>query len=446
MSPARKTTTPHPLSTAAAALSLNRRGFLKVAGLGAGALALSGCGGSDASGGSVTLQFVHPEVEGSFDPLVKAYAGEQPDVTIKPTNVPFDQLQSTLQSRLGQGDTSIDVYTVDPPRVPGIVARKQLLDISDLRSEAEERVVSGQLDPNIIDDKLWSLPIWTSEQFLYYNPELLKAAGIKPPPMDPEQRWTWEQVTEAAERAQAAGAKHGLLIEQINRYYQLQPLPESLGGGPGLSGDDLLTPDLTNDGWVTAMQWYQDIHERGIAPRGVAPDQMGPLFQEGKAAFYVGGPWVIPGWKEAKAAFRIAPHPYFEDGEPVTPTDSWSWGVNPDSERTEQATEFLRWAALTKEGSLSTIEKIFIPPANAEAFKEYVKRLDASVPGVTEGAGDLMLYELENTAIHRPRSLGYIQFEELMVNVFEDIRNGSDIEERLAEAEEELTAAFSRLT
>lgn len=429
-------------------MSVFRSMRIRAAACAVAVLTLVACGGDGegtADDGPVTLQFIHPEVKGSFEPLIKAYEAEHPDVTIETANVPFDQLQSTLQSRLGQGDTSIDVYTVDPSRIPGIVAREQLLDISDLRDEAEKATVPGSLAPNIVDDKLWSLPIWTSEQFLYYNPDLLAEGGVTPPSEDSAQRWTWEQVVEAAAQARAAGAEHGLLIEQINRYYQLQVLPESLGGGPGLSGDDLLTPDLTNDGWVDAMTWYQGIHEQGIAPRGIAPDQMGPLFQEGKAAFYVGGPWVIPGWKEAGASFGIAAHPYFEGGDPVTPTDSWSWGINPNSENVEEAKEFLRWAALTTEGNLATIEKIFIPPTNAEAFDEYVTRLDASVPGVTDGAGDLMLDELENTAIHRPGSLGYIQFEEMMVNVFEDIRNGSDVEDRLATAEDELATAFSRL-
>ncbi|WP_158602840.1 ABC transporter substrate-binding protein [Jiangella rhizosphaerae] len=428
-----------------------RAGRLAVAGV--AVIALAACGGGteagggdgEDDGGTVTLQFIHPEVAGSFDPLIEAYEASHPGVRIEATNVPFDQLQSTLQSRLSQGDSSIDVYTVDPSRIPGIVAREQLLDISDLMDQAEEATIPSSLEPNVVDGKLWSLPIWTSEQYLYYNPTLLEQAGITPPSKDPAQRWTWEQVVEAARQAQAAGAEHGLLIEQINRYYQLQPLAESLGGGPGLSGDDLLTPDLTNDGWVRAMTWFRDIHESGVAPRGIAPDQMGPLFAAGKAAFYVGGPWVIPGWKAENAAFGIAPHPYFADGEPATPTDSWSWGISPHSEHVEEAKEFLEWAALTTEGSLATIEKIFIPPTNAEAFDEYMGRLDASVPGVTEGAGDLMLHELENTAVHRPPSLGYIQFEEMMVNVFEDIRNGSDPEERLSKAEEELESAFSRL-
>ncbi|PSL05857.1 carbohydrate ABC transporter substrate-binding protein (CUT1 family) [Haloactinopolyspora alba] len=416
----------------------------------AGMCTLAACGGAgtDAEGGSgetVTLQFVHPEVAGSFDPLVKAYEAEHPNVRIETTNVPFDQLQSTLQSRLGQGDTSIDVYTADPSRIPGIVARGQLLEISDLRDEAEAATIPSAMEPNIVDGSLWSLPIWTSSQYLYYNPDLLAQAGVEPPTKDPAKRWTWKQVTDAARKAQAAGAEHGLLIEQVNRYYQLQPLAESLGGGPGLEGDDLLTPNLTNDPWITAMNWYQDIHEQGIAPRGIAPDQMGPLFSAGKAAFYVGGPWVIPGWKEEGATFGLAPHPYFAEGEPTTPTDSWSWGINPNSENVEQAKEFLRWAALTTEGSLATIEKILIPPTNANAFDKYVTRLDESVPGVTDGAGDLMLHELENTAVHRPPSPGYIQFEEMMVNVFEDIRNGSDVEDRLAKAEDELATAFSRL-
>ena len=408
-----------------------------------------GGGEGDSGSGKVTLNFVGPEVPATFQPVIAAFTKEHPDITVKYTSVPFDQLNSVLQQRLGAKDQGIDVYTVDQSRIASYAARGFLVDLTEHADEVKQAALAPQYDISTWNDKLWGMPIWTSEQYLFYNKALLAKAGIEPPKPTQQDRWTWEQVTDAAKKAKQKGATWGLLFDQTDRYYQLQPLPESKQGGPGISGDDLLTPDLTNEGWTSAMTWYGDLFKDGIAPRGVDTAQMNPLFAAGKAAFFVGGPWALTAFKEArkqkKLDYGIAPHPYFEGGKVATPTDSWSWGINPASKNQQAALEFLRFASVNDKGNEATIAKVFIAPANKKAFDNYAKQLDAFDPPVTDGAGELMLYELNNTVVHRPRSVGYVQFEDIMLKAFADIRNGADPKRRLETASTELTAAWDRL-
>jgi multiple sugar transport system substrate-binding protein len=218
------------------------------------------------------------------------------------------------------------------------------------------------------------------------------------------------------------------VFEQVNRYYQLQPLPESLGGGPGLTGPDLLEPDITNDAWVQAFEWYGKLFAEQISPRGIPPEQTTSLFTDGQVALYVGIP-TNPTLEEAKSKgqleWGVAAHPYFDGGKPVTPTDSWSWGINPFSDKQEAALEWLEYVALTKEGSLQGAKNVPVPPTQVGAFREYINQLSKS-PTEPSGMGDLINYELENTAVHRPRTIGYVQFEEVLNTAFEDIANGAD--------------------
>ena len=79
--------------------------------------------------------------------------------------------------------------------------------------------------------------------------------------------------------------------EQIDRYYQLQPLYELSGAGPGLTGDGLLTPVVNADKWVQTTDWYGKLFSDGVAPRGVSDDQTSALFVDGQAAFFIAGPW-----------------------------------------------------------------------------------------------------------------------------------------------------------
>jgi multiple sugar transport system substrate-binding protein len=430
------------------------------------ALVAAGCGSSDngdsdsgaasaklgsqgygSSEPKVTITFLNPEIKGSFDPLIKRFEAKHPNIDVRSINVPFDQINSTLQARLGARDSSLDVYVVDPPAIPNLVERGFLVDLSVLKDQAQSASLEAAFESTQYEGKLWALPIWTSEQYLYFNRDLLKQAGVEPPSADPAERWTWEQTVDAAKQAQDAGARWGLLFDQTDRYYQLQALAESAGGGPGLTGDGNLEPDLTNPGWVKAMTWYRSLFEDGLAPRGVATDQMNPTFAAGKAAFFVGGPWALAQFTAAKdLKFGVAPHPYFEGGKPATPTDSWAWGINPASDKQEAAAEFVKFASLESEGNLATIEKIFIPPTNRDAFDVYLERLNKSGGAETRGAGELMLAELEQTATHRPATPGYLQFETLMNSkVLPDIRNGADPAKRLDQANQELSSAFSRL-
>ncbi len=405
--------------------------------------------GSGDSGGRVTLNFVGPEVPATFQPVIAAFEKDHPTIKVKYTSVPFDQLNSVLQQRLGAKDTGIDVYTVDQSRIASYAARGFLVDLTEHAQEVKDAALAPQYDISTWNEKLWGMPIWTSEQYLFYNKALLAKAGVTPPGSDENERWTWERVTDAARKAKAAGATWGLLFDQTDRYYQLQPLPESKGGGPGITGDELLQPDLTNEGWVSAMTWYGGLFKDGVSPRGVDTAQMNPLFAAGKAAFFVGGPWALTAFRDAHKAkkldYGVAPHPFFEGGKVATPTDSWSWGINPASKNQQAALEFLRFASVSDQGNLATIAKVFIAPANKEAFDNYAKQLDAFDPPVTDGAGKLMLYELNNTVVHRPRSVGYVQFEDVMLKAFADIRNGAEPKRRLQTASTELVAAWDRL-
>lgn len=428
-----------------------KRHVAAIAGLAIAALALSSCSGADAgtsgsedAGG--TVRFLGPEDPQVFAPVIAAFEKGHPDITVEYTQVPFDQYATTLQQRLSAKDDTIDVFAVDQPNLAQIAAQGFLEDLSDLKDEAKEATSAAQYDINIYDDKMYALSIWNSTQMLFYNKDLLAAAGIEAPAIDPAARWTWEQVAEAGRAAQAAGAESGLLLEQVEAYYQLQPLIESAGGGSGISGDEMLDVDVTDAGWNKALSWYADTFASGLSPRGVGGFQTSAVFTDQKVAFFVGGPWDVGGFAEnADFDWGIAPHPYFEGGSEVTPTGSWSWGINTASKNKAAAREFLEFAALDSAGSLATTEATTIIPANTEAAATYLPTLESLAGDHGTGVADLITSEIENTAVARPVSVGYVQFESLINKAFGDIRNGADAAERLDQAQSQIEDAWSQL-
>lgn len=393
----------------------------------------------------VELSFVGPEQPSAMEPVIAAFEAANPGITVTYESVPFAQLNDILQTRLGSGDATPDIFTADQPRIPALVSRGFLMDLTDAAGDISELVLPSAIEASTVDGRLYALPVSTSTQLLYYNRDLLEKAGLTPPPADPAQRLTWEQVAKDALTAQQAGAKWGFMFDQVSRVYQILPLPESLGGGNGVSGDDALTPEITNDAWVKAAEFYGKLFADGLAPRGIAPEQTPDLFANGEVAYFVGGPWWIPKFAGTEGLnYGVAPHPYFEGGEAVTPTGAWSWGVNPNSAHPEEALAFIKFATLDTAGALETAKGIAIPPANRAALEQYLTQESFTTENIS-GVSDLIRYELENTAVIRPRTVGFIQYEEIVGRALEDIRNGAPAQATLEAASEELAAAWSRL-
>lgn len=386
----------------------------------------------------ITLTFVGPESPTSMEPVIAAFEAANPTIRVNYESVPFKDLNSIIQARVGAGDADPDIYTADQPRIAALVDRGMLLDLSPY-VDVIEGVIQSSVDASTVDGKLYALPISTSSQITYYNKSLLDAAGIAHPSIDPAERMTWEDMRENGEKSRAAGSDFGFMWDQINRYYQLQPLVESAGGGSGI-GPGQLDIDVTNEGWVKAMTFYAATFADGLAPRGVQPGQTKDVFANGDIAYFVGGPWWMGFFNKAENLdYGIAPHPYFEGGEEVTPTGAWSWGVNPNSDNVDAAVAFVKFAALDPNGALETAKGFGLPPANLSTFEAYY-----SGNQTVEGVADLIKSELANTSRIRPRSTGYVEFETFIGNAFEDIRNGAEPADALATAQTAIERAWSR--
>ncbi len=339
---------------------------------------MAACGGDDSgtAGGAAgdpenaTLTFVNAQDPGTFDKVIAAFEKANPGITIKQQVVPFDDLNSTVQSRLQAKDPAIDLYDVDEPRLASFASRGYLVDLSDLGSQAEGAIDPTALEATTYDGKQYALPRWTSTQMLYYNKDVLKKAGIEAPGTTSDERMTWEQVAADGKQAQEAGAKWGFSFDQVDRYYQLQPLPESLGAGPGLSGEGLLEADVTNEGWLQAMEWYSSTFEEGISPRGIPAEQTGPLFAQGETAFFAGGPWNAATFNEAGINYGVAPYPRFEGGEPASSTGSWATGVSPFSENQAAAKKFIAYMTTDPTGAWEVSSNNI--PVHQEAFQQYL--------------------------------------------------------------------------
>jgi ABC-type glycerol-3-phosphate transport system substrate-binding protein len=391
---------------------------------------------------TITLLGIHDPVDGNMQPVIDAFEEAHPTITVTYEDVPFDQLNSVLEAQISAKDGKPDVYWADMPRIAALEARGYTTDLTEQFEPHRDAWDTASYDGASVGDELHGVPIANSTQLLYYNKDLLDAAGVAYPSADPEGRITWEQIKEQAATVVAAGAPNGVVFGQTDRYYQLEALPVSLGGSPGATGEGNLTPDITSDAWVESMKYYGSLFAEGLSPRGVAVEQLDQMFLDGDTAFYVQGPWLLPALQASDVNWGVALHPTFAAGEPVTATGSWALAMNPFSENKEATAIFMKWMSVDDGAGYIKYREDAELPANIEG-KDYYYSKDVFQSEEGKKAAEIIGHETSNTAVNRLSTVGYVEFEEILNRAFADIRNGTDAREALETASAELETAWT---
>jgi ABC-type glycerol-3-phosphate transport system substrate-binding protein len=419
-------------------------------------ITLAGCSGSTGSGGGAlslpskdpkaTIKVMSTESLGSpnFDSaIVKAFEKAHPSITVQWQTVPSASLNSVEDTDISNKQGSPDVYWADQPRIPALASRGEAEDLTGVFAKYKSTFDPSTYASGLYNGKLYAIPIENSTQLLFYNKDLLSKAGIPDPSAAVTDRMTWEDLQADALKAKAAGATNGMSFGQPNTYYQLEPLPLSLGGSVGAKGKGNLTPDITSAAWVKALDWYGQLYASGAASKGETPTTTDPDFLAGKTAYEVEGPWLLPELQTSKVNWGVAPMPYFAGGKPVTPDGSWSISMNPFSTNKGAAAIFMKWMAVD-EGSgyikYGTNPALAAGPVGKKIF--FSKPVFASAEG--KSAAEIIDYETSNTAVNRVDTVGFIEFETIIGNAFSDIQNGADAKTTLESASKQLVTAWAK--
>jgi ABC-type glycerol-3-phosphate transport system substrate-binding protein len=381
-------------------------------------------------------------------PIIKSFEQTHPGIKIVRQFLAFDQIFQQIQVRFASGSTSPDIIDVDAPVVAAYAVQGFLAPLDRYFSKSDlQQFLPATLQTSYYFGKLLAPPLNSSSQVLYYNKDLLSKAGIPFPPNDVTKRLTWEQVAAEAQKAQVKSGSQvtawGLVIDQIDRPYQLLPLPESLGGQP-ISKDGLHVQGVINSpAWITAFTYYYNLFNTWqISPRSVTDVQTASLFSSGHAAFYWGGPWNAPTFTQAKGLhWAFAPTPYFAKGKPVTPNDSWHLGVNSHSAHPAEAAEFIKYitvgpgqdtwaAAVSQTPSLKRTAKSIATNPTYAKFPDNILRLTS--------------YEAVHTAIPRPITPGFSEYQDILTQAFNNIRTGQMPKAALDTAASQIDRAMAK--
>jgi ABC-type glycerol-3-phosphate transport system substrate-binding protein len=392
----------------------------------------------------VTLNFVGRNwAQAAFDPWLAAYE-KKTGVKVIHEPYPLQQYSETIEIKYAAKATDVDVLFVDPNNTPSYVIRGMLKPVDSYFTQADiNKWTSAAQKMAMYNGHLYNPPFLDSTGLLYFNKDLLKKAGVAFPSQDVNQRWTWEQVVDAAKKVRALGPDiWGLMWGQPTTYYQLQPLPMSLSGSNGLSPDGK-TADITSAPWLKAFQWYSDVFNLwNIAPKGVSISEVDQLFSSGKIGFVVTTELGMRTYAKAGVDFGVAPHPYFQGGKVITPTGSWGTGVWSFTQHEAEGANLLK--AMTVQGDLSmTLHQMvgyWMPHVDV------VKYIEANLDYNKQPFYGYRIagYESAHTATARASTPAYVNFELILGQTFSDIRNGADVKSSLQGAADRINNELSR--
>jgi multiple sugar transport system substrate-binding protein len=157
---------------------------------------------------------------------------------------------------------------------------------------ALEDYFRGFVDANRVGGVLFGVPWYVDTRLLYYRRDLLQAAGFAEPPTS----WAeWTQML-AAIKDRVGSERYSILLP-INEYEQIVVL--ALQQEDSLLRDDGRWGNFRSDGFRRALRFYQEMFERGWAPR-MSNTQISNVWDEfgaGLFSFYISGPWNIQEFK-----------------------------------------------------------------------------------------------------------------------------------------------------
>lgn len=381
-------------------------------------------------------------VSAAVEAFNKAYEGK---IKCEADYVAFNDVFETLEVLMSNKSTEYDIFAADGPNVAAYVSRGYLQPLNQWISDDEIKMFTdAMITEGTYKDQFYGAPMGNSSTVLYYNKALLKEAGINIDfdSVTPDNRLTWEQLIDYSKQAldildpDHSKGIYGIEFQQVGRVYQMNILPNSLGGAQisedGLSVDGV----IDTQPWMDALNFYQTQVNDGIFTRGISADDTSSYFQSGKILFYL-GTTALPAAFEKNGfedwGFTYIPCFEGHEDEIRSACGSWTIGMNTYSVKQEAAAEFIKYLTLY-DGADVYINASGMVPALDRQFTDELKEAKPYMV--------MAEYEVKNTALVRAITPAFNEYSTAMNALWDNVRNGAEVAGAVDDCKAELETAF----
>lgn len=292
-----------------------------------------------------------------------------------------DQLRLDGPSGIGPDIVTLPHDQIGQVAIEGHIAELNVSD--DVKSRFSESSILAQS----YNGKLYGLPKSSETPVFIYNKALM-----------PEAPATMDELYEFSKGFTKDG-NYGFLALWDN-YYFAHGIIGGSGGYVFAENDGALDRDdvgLANEGAVAGAEYIQKWYTEKLFPNGIIGENGGSaldgLFNEGKVAAVMNGPWAFQGYRDAGIDIGIAPLPTLPNGEAVTTfMGVKGWHVSNYSKNKEWAQKFVEFMT-TDENSLARFQTTFEVPTNVALVED---------PAIAEDEGSKAVAQQSQNAIPMP--------------------------------------------
>ncbi|NLE44502.1 MAG: sugar ABC transporter substrate-binding protein, partial [Chloroflexi bacterium] len=295
-----------------------------------------------------------PENEQFERERVDMFNQSQGEVVVNPVIMPYGDLWTKLDILIASGEAPDSVW-YDFAAYP-LIAKGEFIDLSPYVETVPEMLDDAVYDQNfweptkmLGDDRKLALPIGGEGMNLFYNLDLLDAAGEAYPTDD----LTWDDFLARAQATTKAegdmGNQFGTSLAWLSSWWAWSLLLQANGVDIVDSRTKPTKCTLDTPEAVEALQFLQDlIYEHKVAPdpaqASVLADQGGD-FASGRVALFIDGAWDVVSFRGIdRFEWDIALLPKGPQGRP---SPFWIGGpmIATQSKNADAAWEWSKWTA-----------------------------------------------------------------------------------------------------
>lgn len=337
-----------------------------------------------------------------------------------------------------------DIFYVDGPQVSYYAANGITVPIDEYFTDEDlADFVPSTVAQCTYDDHLYAISATESSVAFYYNKDYLTECGVDVADLDSrtlENPITWEEMAEIAEKCTTDKyvGTHIIMDHGEGLPYALQPMYLS-------KGKDFISEDGTSaEGYVNSTEavetttYLAELIAKGYANIQPITDE----FLNGACATMLGGSWEVA-TLEANADFEwgVTYYPVSDTGTAVSPCGDWSAAISKDCENVDAAGQFIQWIMNTE--NVATYAAAIAKPATRNSSYE-----EETMADYADGARALMVEQLNNTAVPRPRTPSYAVFStafaEALTNIFSDAATNGEVDAEYIQSElDEVSETFT---
>lgn len=359
---------------------VNRREFLRMASLAAGAGVMAACAPAapqESAPGAPSAEKVELIYTtwgfGNWDNFVQMFNDSQSKIHATFEQVAYDAYREKMLTSFAAGQ-SADVVEISSYWMCEFMDKGLLKDL-DAYMISDPNLSKDKWLPNVFMDKLhlwngvtYGLPSGDSPKVIWWNMDLFEKDGVKTPlEWEAEGKWTWENfllTVQQLTKGEGATKQYGYLTWMGRA--DTDDLMRSFGGG--WTDQDAKKVTATTQDSIDGLQFILDIYLKDkAAPLSQELQAMGggqQMFMTNRLAMYMSGIWEVYGLKQAKGLrYDVAPMPTGKAGRFMF-NGANSLTIPKSTKHPDEAWELMRFL------KSSGLEKIMV---QGEAFMPFQK-------------------------------------------------------------------------